>query len=64
MNMESKPKIVNHLKAMMVGGGVIGLIGAGLGFMAGFTKEGAAGGFFFGWMIGEIFGAAVAESNK
>jgi hypothetical protein len=53
----------SHLKAILIGGSVFGCAGAFLGYMAGFTSEGASGGFILGWIIGEIFGLG-ADSSK
>lgn len=50
-----------HIKAMFIGGGAVGIIGAGLGYLAGFTGEGAVAGFFVGWLVGEIIGLAAAS---
>ncbi|MGH1543138.1 MAG: hypothetical protein ACRBHB_22160 [Arenicella sp.] len=67
MNKATNDKVnVNnrHLKAILIGGGVCAVIGAYLGFMAGFTKEGAGAGFLLGWVVGEIVGLAVSETNN
>lgn len=60
--MNSPTRKVNHLKAMLVGGCIVGTIGAVLGFMAGLTFEGAGSGFFVGWIIGEIYGVATVSN--
>lgn len=52
---------VSHFKAMVVGGSIVGAIGAFLGFMTGLTIEGAGSGFFVGWIIGEIYGIATVD---
>ncbi|GLQ33600.1 hypothetical protein [Litoribrevibacter albus] len=54
---------VSHLKAMLVGGGIVGTIGAFLGFMAGLTLEGSGSGFLIGWIIGEIYGVATVSDS-
>jgi hypothetical protein len=53
----------SHFKAILIGGSVFGCVGAFFGYMAGFTSEGAGGGFILGWIIGEIFGLG-ADSNS
>ncbi len=61
---ERSKGFVRHLKAFFVGGAIFGFIGAFFGYMAGFTKEGAGAGFVLGWLVGEIFGAAVSSSDE
>ena len=53
----------SHFKAILIGGGAFGCVGAFLGYMAGFTSEGASSGFIFGWIIGEIFGVGAGSDN-
>ena len=53
-----------HIKAILIGGGVCGIIGALLGYLAGFTLEGAGAGFVIGWIVGEIFGLASVSNGE
>jgi len=55
---------ISHAKAMLIGGGCCGLLGAFLGFMSGLTLKGAASGFLGGWLLGEIFGVFISESDS
>jgi F0F1-type ATP synthase assembly protein I len=51
-----------HLKAMLIGGGIFGPVGAFFGYMVGLTGEGAGIGFVLGWVVGEIAGLTARSS--
>lgn len=61
--MNNRKNSSSHVKAIFIGGSIFGFIGAFLGYMAGFTSEGACSGFIFGWTIGEIFGLGADNGN-
>lgn len=59
MNQTNKTK--SRLKLLLLGGGIGGLMGAGLGWLAGLSPQGAAIGFLLGWLVGEIYGLGAAQ---
>lgn len=55
----------SHLKAIVIGGGIVGGIGTLLGYAASLTEEGAVLGFVLGWVVGELLAlSSIAQKPK